>query len=1164
MNFASGNIIKDINFGLALLTTAIKLDTHINLTDKAKIAEKIFGDIFTIIYKTKFTCADVISLKHPAIDLISNDTVFQISTDATPEKIRRTVETFIEKDYHKKYNKLKFLFISSRNPIGTNGNTNFGNLPLKIFNPKEDIYYSDRLSSQIQGLKDSELESIKNILWKELGLDYKKKRFKWIRELESELLSRTNKEGISNFEFENDLIYYTKQEEKIIDNFVKEIDFENKNTFLITGYPSTGKTTVAFDIAKRVQVDKYKGYYPFYIKIKANENLSFSDLFDDIEKIGFNPAILIIDDIHLNFPLANELLSRSQEYSNIIFLFVSRYITKELRKDLYTETDDIFEMLNDSRLSFEKFNSDDYYRQKLLGIIKKHKKHKQKNGYDLKIGNTLKIFDLTKKNLFKLRLILKDWHIDNDTLSEIDDNLLNQNLYSRFLNGLNTVDQKLLMIYASLYSFEISFSKSNEDDYSEKDGLFFTMDFNESLFMHSSFSDLLIDAYLFHNKTEFKQQYNSQKDRFVLSNIKEYISQQIAKPYCDFPDNIFQIFYNLGINKKKWIFIELQNDSNSFNALVNYFKNADTANSEELKNILQLTKIYAGRNYEKLVSKLIVENNRRTDILKKGESNLLTLSYAHYSIHPKNEKLKKSIYEAFSNDEFKEIILNANISKLTLAFKYLQDIKIRHRLVSILSKEQWVDIFNNIPFKFLGNSLTEIKTIDSELAFYIYNNLDEKYISSKIGKTHFDNITKTLSEINVLGNRKAKYILKNIPLEKLQKSINFVSVPQIGIGLSRLKKIDKSICQSIADSLNAELIYKKLIRSSLNDFGRVLVEIYNVSNVLAFQILSHIEEQNDLEERFNSSKIKGKEISHILESLYKIGDRKYGKHLLNTAHPDIIYGRILSSSIPISSHIIKSVGYFNKSLAEKYMDSYFKTNIEEKLKSKQILLTHLPNIFNGFSSVNFVKAQSLFSSLDNYLFVKKGLDRKVNLPSLANSFNVLKKYDRPKIVEIIKNLNSHNVFQSKIKECSIESLFSSVSILNKLSPNTTAIMINTYKEKISTDKKVSIQFSQFCDSLYRISKIDKELAQNILIDFKATLIKSYKNIGFRKLSSGLNTIGKIDIDYARELLRELPIEDLKKRIDNISNNKHNVNGALGEIRKVDEKIWKKLYEYANA
>ena len=84
-----------------------------------------------------------------------------------------------------------------------------------------------------------------------------------------------------------------------------------------------------------------------------------------------------------------------------------------------------------------------------------------------------------------------------------------------------------------------------------------------------------------------------------------------------------------------------------------------------------------------------------------------------------------------------------------------------------------------------------MKTINSELAFYIYNNLDEEYISSRIGRTHFDNITKTLSEINVLGNRKAKYILKNISQDRLKKSITFVTVSQIGIGLSRLKKIDR-------------------------------------------------------------------------------------------------------------------------------------------------------------------------------------------------------------------------------------------------------------------------------------------------------------------------------------------------------------------------------------
>jgi hypothetical protein len=280
---------------------------------------------------------------------------------------------------------------------------------------------------------------------------------------------------------------------------------------------------------------------------------------------------------------------------------------------------------------------------------------------------------------------------------------------------------------------------------------------------------------------------------------------------------------------------------------VSYFQKSDTANSEELKNILQLTKIFAKRNYEKLVTKLIIENERRAIVLKQGDNNLLTLSYAHYSIHPKNIALKNKLYEVFSDNELTDIILNAEISKLTLAFKYLQNNHIRHRLTSLISKDEWVEIFNKVPFKLLGNSLTEIKTIDSELAFYIYNNLDEDFISSRIGKTPFDNITKTLSEINVLGNQKAKFILDKIPQENLHKSIGFVSISQIGIGLSRLKKIDKVVCENIAENLNSELLYRKLINSDLNDFGRVLIEINNVSESLATEILLKIKEDNPIE-----------------------------------------------------------------------------------------------------------------------------------------------------------------------------------------------------------------------------------------------------------------------------------------------------------------------------
>ena len=150
----------------------------------------------------------------------------------------------------------------------------------------------------------------------------------------------------------------------------------------------------------------------------------------------------------------------------------------------------------------------------------------------------------------------------------------------------------------------------------------------------------------------------------------------------------------------------------------------------------------------------------------------------------------------------------------------------------------------------------------------------------------------------------------------------------------------------------------------------------------------------------------------------------------------------------------------------KSKSSYNFINSMEFLLSfnRNIFLTHLPNIFEGFRVVDRTATNEFYSNLDNYLFVKKALSRDVKLAGLANAFNVLQQYDRYKTKNIIENLNSHNVFHKKVAESKIESFLSSLSILHKLCPSISPTMINTFKSKLEIETKTSIQFSQFCAS----------------------------------------------------------------------------------------------------
>jgi hypothetical protein len=1063
MLFKSQNILSDIHYALSLITTDIKYGTFLNFNDKAKASEKIFAFVLSRLLGRSFEECDLKMQHYPAIDLSSGDFAIQVSAQDTPSKIKDSIEAFkkhIEKGtYENEFSRIAFFIISHKagfqknvfSDIDSNG----------LFNPEQDIFFSTQIGRQIAKLEDHIQLEIRDYLWNELRLESNSNtnRFRLITSLDKELKNSQNeiKPKTTQLEFDNDLLFYKPEELELIDMFIQRVSFESHIPFLITGYPSSGKTTTAFKVVQTLK--ETLGIIPFYIRV--NQQSEYYKIFEDLEIIDGRPSILIIDDIHLNFELANRIITENQDFKNVIFIFVSRYVSNEYR--LNHDNEDIFKDLEKNTLQLEKFNSTEFHKDKIVGIVDKYALYLETLGYSPRKGGVLHLESISKKNLLKLKLLLSIWCKDEDVISNINDEKLNADLYSKYLHSYSSQEIDKIITYASLYSFDIPFEKieAREQLDSEKEGLFYTEEL-KSIFMQPSFCDLLIDAFIYKEQRIFKSQYNNDKDRFKFVNIKKYIEEYPSGVYQDYPEFIADIFINVGSIGNYQILNLLVEDKVTIQPLVSYFHNSDIATSSQLKRIIQLIKLLSSRNLEDIINRIIIEHNSPKELFLRDKSGLLVLSYIHYSVPESNKKLKQKLYSIFSDADLKEIIENTSSNIVPLAIQYLRDKNQRARILSLIPIDYWQNLINELPFELLGNTLTELRNISHQTASKVFSKLDEKKIASQIRHIHFYKFTKNLSELKTFEKKKddskAKYILNHVEIWRIKKSLEHpkTTIQHIASGFAQLVKIDTAFLATLLQDYSAKILYEKLKSIKvLGEYGLMLLNISKASPSFAGKILKLIITEHYFLPRFNSSGIKGKEIANILQDLYKLGDRDYGKKLLRDMNYDILEGRVISSTPDVSSFIIKSVKLFEPNISARLLKKFLEQDIITKIDNRNFELSQISSLLTNLRFCDKEICEDFYSDIENKIFIQKSLKGKVSFREIATFLSLTYECNTLKTEDLYTNIYAHDVVHKKIREETLGQFVSSLNSLHKIRPDYTFKLINSFiNQKGMTKDKV--------------------------------------------------------------------------------------------------------------
>ena len=953
-----------------------------------------------------------------------------------------------------------------------------------------------------------------------------------------------------------DYYFFLQEEIEQIKNCVERIKTDSENYFLLTGYPSTGKTISTLKITQ--QLTKI-GYEVFYLNISPN--LNFDKFKSDLNKLSAKENIVfIIEDIHLNLTFGAELLTLEEEFPTFKFIITSRFLSADVRRDVQNNID-IFKQLEGSNLKLESFNTPQYIYKKSIGIISNCKSYLENQGIQREIGDIKKAVENTQSNLYKLSWMLQYWSYKDVPLSEITEKTIEDYIYDIYLNGLGQSEIYKIQQFATLYAYEIEFlADRHQIEASKRKGLLFKNENNYHSFMHSMFARLLLDS-IFRANATLNARYRNDRNAFYLKNIEDYLNEVIGDS-DSFVDNIYSFLYNIGISDNINLFNKVLSSEIIRKYFFRFVYDSDLMDSDQLVNLIQLIRIFAKHKFEDYCNSLYFSNCNLIEILKRGTKNASAISYIETHKNNFKDLKNKNVLAPFKPDELKDVFRKASLNSLTLTIRLLPNNELRTKAINVLSVEEWKQKFNSdIHFGIYGNSLAELKKVKSELATSILKTVDIKRVSAKIHYQKFDYITKTLSELKQIDFATTSEILASIDVKVLKRKSKQASVEQIGIGLSRLYDIDQSVSKEIFEDLDINFLSNLFENKPLTAFGHILKEFKKVETTKTKNIICLTLEKEFIISKLNSAKITTVDLFTFYLLFSQFDVKKEGQELLKKVNLDIIEGRVKSSNVIHSVQLVNAINEIDPSYGKKLVKLIPDEKLIKVINDSNTEITDLPSIFLYLKNVDFDNAKRVYNLVDNIIIIKKCLVRKFRIQPIFNSLKPLYSLDKKKTNDLLNNLFAHNVFKNKIQEADIENFINSVSIAFNINEEIAGKIVAIYSESLTSSNNGEIQFAKFSDALYRLSKINEEVVNNLLSSFIPRLEKDIHSLTFYQLKAGLCALAKVDKVLATRLLKMVPIEELKKKSEVLLVDKKNIEGQLGEIKCVNTEIWKTLKDH---
>jgi hypothetical protein len=372
----------------------IKLNNKNSLFNINNFSENFYRDIFNIILNLKLENANLFKNNEKSIDLKDalNSIAIQVTSDNSLEKIRHTVEEFIDNGYNNDFRELKICVLdfkpkSKRNDYAYKGYT---------FEMKNVIFYEDLIKYikdcapkkifEIRYLFEVEYQDIKN----ELEAHELKEEIKKSKYLDNEIVKR-NLIKLSNYDK-----YYSYVFNKEYIDIYNILSKDKK--IIILGEAASGKTYLLKSIADSLNSDDL--HFAFYCKLNTYIDKELDTFIPDkYSIINKNRIVLILDGLdEIEEKYKGNFFKRLKDFNN---KNIDTAVIISCRNNSYKNEKNLLE-------EYQEYLLGDFNDEELLNFLQL--KNINYNDFMKKIEN--KDYGSMVKNPFYLN-ILCDFYIAN-------------------------------------------------------------------------------------------------------------------------------------------------------------------------------------------------------------------------------------------------------------------------------------------------------------------------------------------------------------------------------------------------------------------------------------------------------------------------------------------------------------------------------------------------------------------------------------------------------------------------------------------------------------------------------------------------------------------------------------------------------------------------------
>lgn len=941
-------------------------------------------------------------------------------------------------------------------------------------------------------------------------------------------------------QFENNLNFFVSSERKIIQSFTDNFQTNKNKTGLLLGAPSSGKTTLALGISRQLYEFNFECYF-----LELNHELSKKEIIQELLVISKNKSLIIVDDIQKNLSLAIDIYSELEELPNISALFLSRKLSADFQID-----DNGINLFSEIKLKYELQAIQP--KEKFEGIIEAFRKH---FNISQRIGDINKVLALSNHNILKLNLLLEFWKTNQEKkLEELTEEDFNRELFIRYLKQIEGNIHEIIP-YCCINSYGIDFHFLHNRELCEQfqeTGLIYETDTKNKLFSfgHSQFAELILESII--NRlpqfdfAKYRKEENDFKTKQIIAYYKQFsTSSQIGFPY---PKNTAEIFSSLHQLKVKGAIVALLNEKEISDKVLSYLQSEQIELSAIKDFFKSLRFCYVGK-FEYFAQEYLEKSNYFKQMILSDRDGFQIFSFLLICCYKCNlSKEASKLISLLTDEELNQILKVSPINVTTLTTRLFKNYNPNfcNRIIQCLSESDWAEKFMQPPPFIASNSLTEFKQINRTAARNIFLQMDESQLGINLARLKFFYIEKTLSEFNEIDPDKAKKLFEFYSDERMLAALNKCKPSQLGKGLVSLHKVNPEKVVAIYLQLNSKTVASILKTETTKNALRIFNELHKISETKTKEIL------DEYFSDFSESEVK--DITDWFTLIHSLKNLNYSDRA--TVFSKLTKEKLLplfkKASVENYSSGLAAIKEYNSDLAKTIFQE---TNID--LNDNAIGFSSLGIILLKLRTVDFFRSQTALRNCDRNILVRKVVNNNINFGQIIKTIEELKVLDSTQAIEIFGLVLKEPKCQAKIYKLPFDQLLHTIISIHKINPDISKETFNNYKTQHKNDLlQQNIDFLNFSQGLSKFSRLANPLSLQILDKFFNKLQDQLPGLKFHELATGLSEIATFSIENAKKLLDTCSTEMLVRKAQETK--AVTLNGALGEIKKIDTIRWAEL------